>query len=127
MIVYKKVSYGRYNQDRLYSAFINGKYQLEYKPGEWTTPTVGKIFAFDNLNHANLFRLGNETWTAEAEDVEEFHPPVFSGHIPTIEKYIKSYWKKKFHILLRHGAGFLTVEPVGSVVCSRIKLLEKVC
>lgn len=38
--------------------FLNPKYSLEYKIGEWTKPVNGRLFVFDNLHKARYFAFG---------------------------------------------------------------------
>jgi len=52
------------------SAFDHGEHTLEYIPGKWTYPSVGKIYAFQDREHALRWAVdypGHSVWEAEAE------------------------------------------------------------
>ena len=75
MIVYKMVT--REKDDRLVSLMEKGKKQVEYKPGKFSYPTIGVLYARDSLETAReavqSYRSNSipnaELWEAEATGV----------------------------------------------------------
>jgi hypothetical protein len=52
------------------SAFEHGDHTLQYIPDKWTYPSVGKIYAFEDCEHALRWAVdypGDSVWEAKAE------------------------------------------------------------
>lgn len=50
--IYKVV---RWENGKLFSAFAEGKFRIEYKLNKWIIPEIGKIFCFIDLSDAEIF------------------------------------------------------------------------
>lgn len=122
-IVYKRTDHHR---GKYCSAFITGELRAEYQLNKWTEPKVGKLFAFKTERDARNFHIGGWLWKAEAEGVELFRAPVFMTSGGYIRRYAKSFWRKRYNFIesMAEGHG-LGEPPVGTVLCSRIRLLKE--
>ena len=99
----------------VHSAFDHGTYTLEYVQGRWTYPRIGKIYAFQDYEHARRWASdydGVTIWEAEAEVAKNGTCMMCSEE----NKYLGIFWKWDSLFLTgkaHHGTfGNLLVGPV---------------
>lgn len=118
----------RRDDGRMYSSQItDNRWEVEYKPGQWTWPNIKgtKLFVFDTLDNAisfiaplgSIYDLQQEAWVCRAFRAEK------AGRIcPTLCGYeISRYWYAR-----RQGVlGFRNSKqtPWGTWECDAVKLL----
>lgn len=100
-----------------------GAAQLTYKPGKVTIPKFGKVFAFVDLGDASTFAISfigrhAEIWKSEAPDATPIRRVAPDGG-GNLTKRFKLFWIGEL-IGKR-----LMPAPKGTVVCSRLTLIEK--
>jgi len=128
-IVYKVV---RKVNKHLYSAYIGSlremkastDLQVEYLPRITTYPDVGKLFAFESLEAAQLWASirgrDKQVWEALGTDVTK---PDFSIHtnIYDIVSTLTNFWQSVKQLTIKHVS--YVNAPIGTVLCSTITLL----
>ena len=114
---------------------VKQKHTVQYTKGEVVFPKMGKLFAFDNYEHARIFAYPyldkNETakiWVAMGD--------IYSTQIRSIasDSYIhvdmwEEFWTTITEELLQSEAFISAVHfmsaPHGTILCNSIKLIRK--
>ncbi len=95
--------------------------QLLYKVGHVTRPCIGKLFAFENLIHAQAFCRQRNVMGDAVFEVETSNIVCGGGLVTLIAAPIHiiiDFWKGK-------RVGDLET-PIGTVLCDDIKLIRRV-
>jgi len=102
-------------------------YMLIYSTDEWTYPTLGRILAFDTWQAAVFFRVQymHQVWVAKADDPQ---PVGRLAHWYDTDIFASLWEDNKWQEFLPNRISFTPwdVPPVGTVACTRLKLLEQV-
>lgn len=120
--VYKVV---QKRDEKLYSAYhFDTEFSLEYIPGQFTKPKIGRLFAFKNLIDAekynnNMFFGNTEIWEAYSPKTFEAPDYILGDGQDFTEETICDYWNKG----IRHSSMPL---PQGTILCSSIRLIQKI-
>lgn len=106
-----------HNPGQLYSA-RNIYNRVTYKVGEWVSPTLeySKLFVFDNLHSAKIFRYGGE----EIYSCEVLNP-VKEYYGANSSYDIEYFWQFPYIEMNK-----LMKLPEGTILVDQVKLLEKV-
>ena len=111
------------------SAFDHGDYTLQYIPYKWTSPSLGKIYAFQDYEHALRWAAeysGNSIWEAEAEIFKDGNCMMCSD-----EKYhLWAFWKWYSAFLKGEASSCppsltMTYSPNGTVLCNKLRITKK--
>jgi hypothetical protein len=122
-----------------FSAAIHGQYRVEYLPGQFVTPVLGKCFLFKTKDAATAF-VGSpagdlEVWECEAQNV--IQPTVVlpdslvcaaQVHGEAMES-LRAFWQARYkegYRISEPFRGVLLRPPVGTLLADSIKLLSKV-
>jgi hypothetical protein len=96
---------------------------VEYKPGEWARPTIGKLFAW-SVEPPSVSSV-DQLWLAELENATNGISWVISPYNPgeMLERFIPRYWRGDYY-----PPEYVRVLDLGrgTVTCDAIKLLERV-
>lgn len=113
----------------VHSAFDHGTYTLEYVQGRWTYPRIGKIYAFQDYEHAKRWASDYEwvtLWEAEAEVAKNGTCMVCSEE----NKYLWIFWK--WYSLFLTGKARVQPEhlptafsPNGTVLCNKLRITKQ--
>lgn len=111
-----------------HSLFDHGKYTLQYVPNRWTYPSLGKIYAFQNLHQAVRWSADYEgvtVWEAEAEIAKDGTCMMCSDE----EHYLWLFWKWYSLFLAGKASGRpphlpATYSPNGTVLCSKLRIIR---
>lgn len=97
------------------------RYQVTYKPNEWSKTQIGKLFAFETLDHARDFKKDwedygcYEVWKGIGKNVAKIKWVCPHNN----HKEIEDFWNGK-------NPPNLDIAPLGTVVVTEFKPLEKV-
>lgn len=117
MRVYK-VLYRRYGQ--LTSAYVEGRYEQFYEPGEQLL--CPNIFVFcDEELARNYASSVQELWLAETDEVRPAPAKILD--LSKLDEYYDVYWEHRHE---RIWPDLLTEPPKGSFVCDGLTLLERI-
>lgn len=129
MKVYKAVRIDK--ESKLKSLFLS-VCQLEYKVGEWTKPTVGKIFAFETLEACWSYMFGRTMkyaiFEAEADFGEPAHRALFLD-LPELmyNDIVSDFWQNRVEFARVCGLRTDLIScPGGTVLCNNLKLIKEV-
>ena len=112
------------------SAFDHGEYTLHYTPHKWTYPSVGKIYAFQDFQHAMQWASeypGDSLWEAEAEIIRN------GNCIMEIEEgcFFYDFWEW-YSLYMK---GFVSAvppcisvanAPSGTVLCNKLRITRRI-
>lgn len=114
---------------RMDSAFDHGKYTLRYSPCRWTYPIVGKIYAFQDYEHAIRWAIdypGDSLWEAEAEIFKE------GNCLACIDddSCISDFWKwysmyPNGNVTMCPSCLATSYTPNGTVLCNKLRITRK--
>jgi len=113
----------------IHSAFYHGKYTLEYVQNKWTYPLIGKIYAFQDYEHALRWASdyqGVTIWEAEAEVLKNGNCMMCSEE----KKYLWIFWKWYSVFLAGKARGQpphlpTAFSPNGTVLCNKLRITKK--
>ncbi len=111
------------------SLFDHGKYTLQYHPGKWTCPELGKIYAFRDLHYAVRWSADYHdvtVWEAEAEISKDGTCMMCSDE----NRYLWLFWKWYLLFLEGKASGHpahlpTTYSPNGTVLCNKLRITKK--
>ena len=138
MVIYKVLKsytpYGAGSDDvRLCSSYVTGTLCLDYKVGEWTSPKVGKLFAFSTFDSAHKYAKDMDGMTQQSV----YKAVGFGMYLPAVlgiqgcpnlasnddeycNKVAKAFWTNPFSVPDDNAWLF-----EDTIFCDRIKILEK--
>jgi hypothetical protein len=112
------------------SAFDHGKYTLEYAQNEWTYPSAGKIYAFQNYHQAmrwaSEYREGS-LWEAEAEIFKDGNCMMCTNedcHLCDFWDWYSSHLKGK--TTASPPCLSTAYTPNGTVLCNKLRITRKI-
>ena len=113
----------------MHSAFDHGAATLDYRANQWTSPSVGKIYAFRDLESALSWAVdfpGTSLWEATAEVITAEDCMVCTN----VHCDLWVFWK--WYSLLLNGEvyvlpGWIGADstPDGTVLCNRLMIIKK--
>jgi hypothetical protein len=124
--VYKVV---RWDRNGWRSALPLDKLEIEYEPGKWAVPPVGRILAFGNYEAAKEFWDYAPTraiWRAESEDQPQ--PLQIITHWLTEPGKMAQFWasgESRLSEQQKPDNWTYVDAPPGTVTCGRLRLLEQ--
>lgn len=104
---------------------------VTYRPGEWTHPVIphSMLFAFDNLEHARLFKLIHdsnysyavldyklEIWRATAGDTHDTLM-CLDGEFLDNPILVGEFWRGQIDSSI-----YISLVPTGTIICPAIRL-----
>lgn len=111
---------------RLYSVISPLQSRVEYKVGEWVYPNIvnSKLFVFDTIANVNFF-LEDKKYHRDISIYScEVKDPVIGQIITSCEDYNIYFFWGSSHPNPFMGPCFSA--PCGTILCSAVKLLEKI-
>lgn len=120
-VVYKIVLRPKRNLST--SSWTTCSYVLDYKINRWTTPKIGKIFAFSSYANAKSFfsfirRISSSKITLYRAHAVECKPLKFMSRV-ALDKPIEDFWNNEL------PEDRCTTTPLGTVGCSKLMLIKK--
>ena len=113
----------------MHSAFDHGTATLKYTANQWTSPSVGKIYAFQDFESAFKWAVdfpGTSLWEATAEIIKVGDCMICTNaycHLWVFWKWYASLLKGDIYLLPKWiGA---TSTPNGTVLCNRLMIIKK--
>lgn len=119
----------------LHSGFMNNHYgeslRLDYKLDKYTHPTVGRIFAFDSLQHASDWshsaHYPRQIWEATALDAKAPQFDLFISAPRLVAITADAFWNQDWvevRRLLNAISAFAESTPIpdGTVICRALRL-----
>ena len=112
------------------SAFDHGKYTLEYIPYKWTYPLAGKIYAFQDYEHALRWASdypGDSVWEAEAEIFKDGNCMMCTDE----DCSLGDFWEWYASFLKEEGSASppcleVAYTPNGTVLCNKLRITRKI-
>lgn len=115
----------RTDKGHLYSAFAEPPFKVEYIPGEWTTAPIGKLFCFNSLEAARDFNWDNQffgdIWRVKISDSTQLTSVCWYLYT----EHFSEFWATPAQLRQQYDKFRFTV-PKGTIVVSKLKLLEQV-
>jgi hypothetical protein len=97
---------------------------VEYRPGEWAYPKVGRLMVFDTIETARAFvtRGSEQIWACEAKDAE----PISRVVSPWMAHQPFGYWARRLWAGERIQDDVACHVPPGGLSATAIKLVRRV-
>lgn len=104
-------------------------YLVFYKKGITAEPRIGKLLAFDTLEHARSFlddwkERNLEIWEATGENASKPTPLPYIGDSLT-RQAIESFWEKlpqRIKRVYKNTPPYCQTTPIGTLACDSIRL-----
>jgi len=111
------------------SAFDHGEYTLQYISYKWTYPSTGKIYAFQDYDHALRWASdypGSSVWEAEAEIFKDGNCMMCTNE----DFYLCDFWEWYASFLKEEVSAFppcfeVAYTPNGTVLCNKLRITRK--
>jgi len=117
----------RNRSGRLFSAFVESPFDLEYIPGQWTDAPIGGILVFTHKIFAVNFSYSvpsNEIWRCEVDGPVDLPP--FRALVKCVYREVLiDIWRNQCRTDM--GKNTLANWPAGTVAYERVRLVEKIC
>lgn len=108
----------------------NDYYKIPYLVGEWTVPTVGKLFYFEKLEHAeNLiyYRQNYHIYSCEVVNGKEL---TYKDKILSMSEsnpsIIEKFWRAVDEFTEYFYYYYSDNRPNGTYLCDKLRLIERV-